>query len=71
MSIGYVIKGCKVNMDHTRQTCVWRALANGEPAIEAVRGVSATLQTAEVIMVHHIQDSCYTPMIQMTNMRFQ
>lgn len=58
-------------MGYKRQASVLRAPVNVEAEIEAVRGVSKTLQTAEVIIVHHIQDSCHSLMIQTTNMRFQ
>lgn len=66
-----MINGSKVSVGYKRLTSVWRALANGEAEIKAVRGVSKTLQTAEVIIVHRFQDSCYTLMMQMTNIRFQ
>lgn len=50
-----------------RQASIFRAkhwlMGKQSTVIEAVRGVSETLQTAKVITVQHIQDNCHVLMI--------
>lgn len=51
-------KNCKVNAGYVRQAFVF--MGKTSAVIEAFRGVSKTLQTAEVKTVNNIQDSCHT-----------
>lgn len=68
VSVGYLIKDCKVHSENSTDLLYREALST---VIKTVRGVSKTLQSPAAITIHHMQDSSYHLMTQRVNMRFQ